>query len=407
MLTRQRRLRKAQEQVKKASSKRLPPKGGSSGSSRTARNQRATTARTQAASNQRVVARGIRGFIRRGQAMDKADAAARGTRSSGTRTAGAGGGIARRPESRPATRGRTAGLSRRGALTRSGSSAASNARIEPVRVRDVTNQTKGRVGGSSSKPSISSSQQGPQSPTRRQAATAKANAAARGTTGPNRVGQPAGSANRVYGANRVNAAVNRAVNATRSARIANVKNGNLAIVGLTAANAIQDKLLSPKALERKRANEINKNTFYASHNPLKPKPAQAYGPGGSPSGSGQGQAQQRKPATAKQVSALTDKGGIFNMNGTGNVKPRPKPASGSGSNSSASTKRSAPAKPKPRDTRNDEYHRLRVKANKTGKAEDRKSAEKEGLSVWAKANPKLAARLKEQQKKKKERASRS
>lgn len=57
---------------------------------------------------------------------------------------------------------------------------------------------------------------------------------------------------------------------------------------------------------------------------------------------------------------------------------------------SSSTRQSAPAK---RDTRNDEYNRLRIKANKSGSAEDRKAAESEGMKAWRKANPKLAEAL--------------
>lgn len=58
--------------------------------------------------------------------------------------------------------------------------------------------------------------------------------------------------------------------------------------------------------------------------------------------------------------------------------------------SSSSTRQSAPAK---RDTRNDEYNSLRIKANKSGSAEDRKAAESAGMKAWRKANPKLAAEL--------------
>lgn len=54
----------------------------------------------------------------------------------------------------------------------------------------------------------------PENPRRTSARNRQATAG-RGTTGPGRVGQPAGSANRMFGANRVNQAVNRAVTATR------------------------------------------------------------------------------------------------------------------------------------------------------------------------------------------------
>lgn len=320
MLSRQRQLRNQQQQVRQASSKQLPPKGGSSAGSKPARIQRADTAKAQAANTQRVVTRGIQGFIRRGQANDKADKAARGTGPSGTtRTAGAGGGLARRPESRPAPTNKPGALTRRGAVKPAGSSAATNGRIERVSVRDVTPK-KPAVTGSKPSSQLPAAQQGPNPPSRRQAAQSRADAAARGTTGPNRVGQPAGSANRIYGANRVNAAVDRAVSGANAARRINVGRGQGAVVALSIANAIQDKLLSPQQLKTKRANEINKDSFYADNNPLKPKPAAPKKPA--------------PKATAAQISALTDKGGIFNLNGTGNVKKKAQPTTSNSSGGS-------------------------------------------------------------------------
>jgi hypothetical protein len=53
--------------------------------------------------------------------------------------------------------------------------------------------------------------------TRQANARAKLRDASRGSTGPNRVGQPAGSANRMFGANVVNNSVNRAIRDTRLA----------------------------------------------------------------------------------------------------------------------------------------------------------------------------------------------
>lgn len=50
---------------------------------------------------------------------------------------------------------------------------------------------------------------------RRTSVRSRLQTAARGTTGPNRVGQPPGSANRIYGATVVNRSVNRAIRATR------------------------------------------------------------------------------------------------------------------------------------------------------------------------------------------------
>jgi hypothetical protein len=137
MLQRQRALRKQQQQTKQQSSKQLPPKGQSSADSRQARGQRTTTAKAQAANQQRVIARGMEGFIRRGKAQDKLDAAAKGTQGSGTRTAGAGGGLAKRQSSavnqstsgKPTTQG--------GRVTPSASGQASSNRVQQVRVRDL------------------------------------------------------------------------------------------------------------------------------------------------------------------------------------------------------------------------------------------------------------------------------
>lgn len=221
MLQRQRQLRAQQQQVRRASSNQLPASGGSSGNSRQARAQRANTTRAQAANNQRVINRGIEGFIRRGNAQDKLDKAAQGTRGSGTRTAGAGGGLARRPSSAVTPANRSQG------------GAAASTRVQPVRVRDVTNSSQ-LNGTRPTQQQLSAAQQGPQPATRRQQAQAKADAAARGSTGPNRVGQPAGSANRVYGANRVNAAVSKAVRATKLSNTLKAA-GGLAGAALTAA----------------------------------------------------------------------------------------------------------------------------------------------------------------------------
>ncbi len=116
MLQRQRALRKMTQERKARSSKQLPPKGNTSANSRQARSQRTTTAKAQAANQQRVIARGMEGFVRRGKAMDKLDKAAKGTKGSGTRTAGAGGGLAKRPSSTVQRRQTTASTPKGGAV---------------------------------------------------------------------------------------------------------------------------------------------------------------------------------------------------------------------------------------------------------------------------------------------------
>ena len=142
MLTRQRQLRAQQQQVRNASRNQLPSAGGSSGNSRQARAQRANTTRAQAANNQRIINRGMEGFIRRGQANDKADAAARGTGPSGTtRTAGAGGVLGRPKPSavtspnRPASKPSGQPASRGGALARNPGGAVTRPNGQPTRPR--------------------------------------------------------------------------------------------------------------------------------------------------------------------------------------------------------------------------------------------------------------------------------
>ena len=87
--------------------------------------------------------------------------------------------------------------------------------------------------------------------------------AGRGTTGPNRIGQPAGSANRMFGANRVNQAVNRAITGTR-------------LAGLSTA---AQRLLLPVAIANQAKNVVGGFQKLANHpflkgrpKPTKPKP---------------------------------------------------------------------------------------------------------------------------------------
>lgn len=137
MLQRQRALRNQQQQNKQQASKQIPPKGQTSANSRQARGQRASTAKAQAANQQRVIARGMEGFVRRGQAMDKLDKAAKGTQGSGTRTAGAGGGIVKRQSSAVSTRQSGKPTTIGGRVQQSTGGGASSNRVQPVRVRDL------------------------------------------------------------------------------------------------------------------------------------------------------------------------------------------------------------------------------------------------------------------------------
>lgn len=148
MLQRQRALRKQQQQTKQQSSKQLPPKGQSSANSSQARGQRANTAKTQAANQQRIIARGMEGFVRRGQAMDKLDKAAKGTQGSGTRTAGAGGGLAKRQPAALSTRQSGKPSTTGGRVQQGTRGNASSNRVQQVRVRDLgTTKPQQMTGG--------------------------------------------------------------------------------------------------------------------------------------------------------------------------------------------------------------------------------------------------------------------
>lgn len=277
MLQRQRALRKQQQQTKQQASNQLPPKGGTSANTRQARGQRTSTAKAQAANQQRVIARGMEGFVRRGQAMDKLDKAAKGTQGSGTRTAGAGGGLA--PVSMPVSKTRRLPPSSQGGSRIGNSSQPWGERqVRKVQVRDLgpSNALKPSVNTPKQLPAA---QQGPQPATRRQQAQAKADAAARGSTGPNRVGQPAGAANRRYGANVVNEAVSRAQQTTRLQRgISRLGRGSVAAMFLGAANLADDSRLTPEQLKKKyevvdpnRGQRIADNLLGRNQ---KPKPKQ-------------------------------------------------------------------------------------------------------------------------------------
>jgi hypothetical protein len=93
----------------------------------------------------------------------------------------------------------------------------------------------------------------PENPRRTQARSKQAEAA-KGTKGPNRVGQPAGAANRVYGANRVRAAVARA---QRSAAVRSASGvASKVAVPLAIVNQIAD--IARVGRENQRAKDYGK-----------------------------------------------------------------------------------------------------------------------------------------------------
>jgi hypothetical protein len=86
---------------------------------------------------------------------------------------------------------------------------------------------------------------------RRLEAQAKLDKAAKGSSGPNRVGQPPGAANRRYGANVVDAAVKRAQSSTRLGRNISIGRGGAAATVLGALNMVDDARLTPAQRAKK------------------------------------------------------------------------------------------------------------------------------------------------------------
>jgi len=176
----------------------------------------------------------------------------------------------------------------------------------------------GKKGGALAK----TQQAKPDSP-RRTKALQKQQAAAKGTQGGSRVGQPSGSANRMYGANVVNKAVKKAVrtaNATKAAKVA-----GRAAVALGIAAEVKEM-----ADRAKRDAERNKKLGRRPFEELR-------GGNRSTAKGGQGnRGRNAKPtaskpkASEKEVAALTQKGGLF-YQGPGKPKaaakaPAAKPA---------------------------------------------------------------------------------
>lgn len=222
-LTRGREQVRQRQQTRQQASRQLPPEGGTSAGSLKARGQRTATAVQQKVQRDIATTRALADMMQRNKA--RADRQIPADTSPSVRRVGPGGANPK-PQGQlpPGQRGgdmRQKGgplaIRQSSAMTersREVSRGNNGGPVRPVQVRDM---------GSPNRPQMSPGQQRalPQSQpsARRQAAQAKADAAARGSQGPNRVGQPAGSANRMYGANVVDAAVGRA---QRQAQIRNL-----------------------------------------------------------------------------------------------------------------------------------------------------------------------------------------
>ena len=135
----------------------------------------------------------------------------------------------------------------------------------------------------------------PENPRRTQA-RAKQAEAAKGTKGPDRVGQPAGTANRKYGANRVNAAVSRAQRS--AAARSTTKLAGRVTLPLAIVNQIAD--IARVAKENQRFSKYKKE-----QESKKAAQSGQYGRYGQPSS--QVKSEKDKPAPAKPAPKATPK----------------------------------------------------------------------------------------------------
>jgi hypothetical protein len=173
-------------------------------------------------------------------------------------------------------------------VSQSGSGRGSGARVTNASQR--TTSGSARVTGGA-RPALPPGRSGgalatrpPTQSTRQANARAQLRDASRGSTGPNRVGQPAGSANRMYGANVVNNSVNRAVAATRLAGLGKAV-GKVALPAAIATQAMDvvggfQKLANHPFLKGKGgkpAPSAGRRTNPKAAKPAKPKP-QRQGP---------------------------------------------------------------------------------------------------------------------------------
>jgi hypothetical protein len=173
-------------------------------------------------------------------------------------------------------------------VSQSGGSRGSGARVTNAAQR--TTSGSARVTGGA-RPALPPGRSGgalatrpPTQSTRQANARAQLRDASRGSTGPNRVGQPAGSANRMYGANVVNNSVNRAVAATRLANLSKAA-GGVALPAAIVAQAMNvvggfQKLANHPFLKGKGGKptpSAGRRTNPNAAKPAKPKP-QRQGP---------------------------------------------------------------------------------------------------------------------------------
>ena len=218
-------------------------------------------------------------------------------------------------------------------VSQSGGSRGSGARVTNASQR--TTSGSARVTGGA-RPALPPGRSGgalatrpPTQSTRQANARAQLRDASRGSTGPNRVGQPAGSANRMYGANVVNNSVNRAVAATR-------------LAGLGKAVG---KVALPAAIVNQAMNVVGGFQKLANHPFLK-------GKGGKPTPSAGRRTNPKaaKPKPQRQGPAVPAR--LANSPKPANLpKPTPKPKPSSATTPSRSSTPARPAASRPAASR--------------------------------------------------------
>lgn len=221
----------------------------------------------------------------------------------------------------------------------------------------------GKKGGALAK----TTQTKPENP-RRTRAFAKQTQAAKGTKGGTRVGQPAGSANRMYGANVVGKAVRRAQRAAAASKTGKIAGRAAVPLGIAA----EVKEMSDRA---KRDAERNKKLGRRPFEELRADSRK-----GNPKRRGQGgQSSSSRPRPqATPANRSTSRGGQGNR-GRNSKPATPQPAT-TASKPKPTRQNVTPSKPKP-------------KTKPKGQSKDMG----ENYRRWAAANPELAKKVKKGQ----------
>ena len=389
-LIREAKARKAAKANAPKPKKALPSKGGTTANRSKARYQRLRTRGRQAENQVRAFGEALRKTMKQRAAQDKLDTAKKGTKGSTVRTGNPKPSIVKRGSSaltKPQSKGSAIVKSSKGGK-------ATDARIKRVRVRvedgkrqltgsgnrralPAAKGTTGRIAGGSAPKQLPAAGQTSKGRTypkgkpsaRRANAAAKQVRAAQGTKGTKvRTGQPAGSANRMYGANRVKLAVGRA---KRAATLGKLKGA------LTSPKAVAAEVFA--TVTPAFVKQANKNPSQPSLSRLGLTSQKGTTNPYSKNYKG------KKKKGMSNIPASEGTGGKAETTlkyGKGKASTR-KPASGKGGSRRPSAPASRPSTPSRRSS-----------------APARKPQSKDmaaNYRAWAKANPKLAAKLKKGQ----------